>query len=144
MSEHRQLQVALNPQQPRAGRWPRCGRSRPARVGEAAAVPCDRRRLVEHMAQALLESGCRWLVCISSPSGLDLDLETESDLHSIGMEDGRARAAGIGIALWNAVSVSPASEEYCHRLWALKAARTSLKHVLVVGAKVVEVGTLAI
>lgn len=100
-------------------------------------------RLVEQMAGILLETGVQAAVCINSPSGLDLDLETETTaIHPRGGMGGTGGRDVLRVALWNVRQFSLCLGEKVAVIGCggIESGADVLKHVLC-GASAVQVGT---
>jgi dihydroorotate dehydrogenase (fumarate) len=105
--------------------------------------PLQDKRLVEQMAGILLETGVQAAVCINSPSGLDLDLETETScIHPNGGMGGTGGRDVLRVALWNVRQFALALGEKVAVLGCggVERGEDALKHVLC-GASAVQVGT---
>jgi dihydroorotate dehydrogenase (fumarate) len=105
--------------------------------------PFQDKRLVEEMAGVLLGSGVQAAVCINSPSGLDLDLESETTcIHPNGGMGGAGGRDVLRVALWNVRQFSLALQGNIAVIGCggVERGEDALKHVLC-GASAVQVGT---
>jgi dihydroorotate dehydrogenase (fumarate) len=105
--------------------------------------PYQDRRLIEAMAGVLLESGVQAAVCINSPSGLEVDVDTETScIHPNGGMGGAGGRDILRIALWNVrqLALALGGRVAVVGCGGIESGADVLRHVLA-GASAVEVGT---